>query len=317
MTSPRNERGQAFVLTVVLMTVLLGMTALVLDVGSWFRAKRQLQATADAAALAGAQALPDDPGTAQAWALDYANKNGGGVLGNDVTISGVYGPNDTINVVARRTSPGFFSSIFGIDSVDEKASAKARVGIPAAARYVAPIVVNSLNPQLQCDPKPCSGPAQIQLLNLHNPGSGNAAGAFALLDLIQNDGGSVGDSTMANWMANGYSDLMNLGTYDSVPSVMFNGNGFSSALRNQAGSGHIILFPVYDGSIPIPISGGGSTAKFKIIGWVGFRIDSVDAGGNNGVLNGEFVSYLGHGLLPANGGNGSTNFGYRVIQLIE
>jgi putative Flp pilus-assembly TadE/G-like protein len=317
MTSPSNERGQAFVLTVVLMTVLLGMTALVLDVGSWFRTKRQLQATADAAALAGAQALPDDPGTAQTWALDYANKNGGGVLGNDVTISGVNGPNDTIGVVARRTSPGFFSSIFGVDSVDEKASAKARVGLPEAARYVAPIVVNSLNPQLQCDPPPCSGPADITLMDLHQPGSGNAAGAFALLDLIKGDNGSVGDNTMAAWMANGYNALMPLGDYDSVPSVMYNGHDFSQALQNQAGSGHIILFPVYDGSIPIPIKGGGSTAKFDIIGWVGFRIDSVDAHGNSGVLHGEFVSYLGHGLLPASGGNGSTNFGYRVIQLIE
>jgi Putative Flp pilus-assembly TadE/G-like len=316
MTSPRSERGQAFVLTVVLLTVLVGMTALVLDVGSWFRTKRQLQATADAAALAGAQALPQDPGTAQAWALDYADKNGGGVLGTDITISGANGPNDTIDVVARKTSPGFFSSIFGIDSVAEKAGAKARVGIPSAARYVAPIVVNSLNPQLQCDPKPCSGPAQIQLINLHNPGSGNAAGAFALLDLIQDDTGSVGDSTMADWMANGDSDLMPLGNYESVPSVMFNGSGFSAALRAQAGSGHIILFPVYDGTKPIPISGGGSTATFDIIGWVGFRIDSVDAGGSSGVLNGEFVSYLGKGLVPASG-NGSTNFGYRVIQLIE
>jgi hypothetical protein len=261
--------------------------------------------------------LPADPGTAQSWALDYADKNGGGVLGNDVTISSSYLANDTIKVTARKNSPGFFSSIFGIDTVAEQASAKARTGIPAAARYVAPIAVNSLNPQLQCSPPPCAGPADISLINLHDPGSGNAAGAWALLDLIQGDTGSVGDSTMADWMANGYNDLMPLGNYDSVPSVMYNGNAFRSALRNQAGSGHIILFPVYDGSRPIPVQGGGSTGRFDIIGWVGFRIDSVDAGGNSGVLHGEFVSYLGHGLLPSNGGNGSTNFGYRVVQLIE
>src|SRR5262249_16223634 len=160
----------------------------------------------------------------------------------------------------------FFSSIFGIDSVDEKASAKARVGIPAAARYVAPIVVNSLNPQLQCDPKPCSGPADITLMDLHTPGSANAAGAFPLLDLVQGDNGSVGDPIMADWMANGFQGLMPLGTYQSVPSVKYNGNGFRTALQNQAGSGHIILFPVYDGSKKIPILNGGSNAEFTIIG---------------------------------------------------
>ena len=49
MSRTPNERGQVIVLTVIAMTVLLGMSALVLDVGAWFRTKRQLQATADAA----------------------------------------------------------------------------------------------------------------------------------------------------------------------------------------------------------------------------------------------------------------------------
>src|SRR2546430_16840192 len=81
MSRTRNERGQVIVLTVMALTVLLGMSALVLDVGAWFHSKRQLQATADASALAGAQMLPDTPGTAISTALDYANKNGGGVGG--------------------------------------------------------------------------------------------------------------------------------------------------------------------------------------------------------------------------------------------
>ena len=33
-----NERGQSMVLTVVFMVVLLGFAALVIDVGSWYRA---------------------------------------------------------------------------------------------------------------------------------------------------------------------------------------------------------------------------------------------------------------------------------------
>jgi uncharacterized membrane protein len=60
----RDQEGQAFVLTYVCLAVLLGMSALVLDVGAWYQAQRQLQASVDAAALAGAQAMPDDPGAA-------------------------------------------------------------------------------------------------------------------------------------------------------------------------------------------------------------------------------------------------------------
>src|SRR5687767_4555830 len=80
MKSRKNESGQAVVLTTVALVVLLGMAAFVLDVGNWFRTDRRLQGTADAAALAGAQMLPADPGGAKATALEYANKNGGDVL---------------------------------------------------------------------------------------------------------------------------------------------------------------------------------------------------------------------------------------------
>ena len=44
MNLKRDQRGQAFVVTVLMIASLLGLTALVLDVGSWFRAHRQLQA---------------------------------------------------------------------------------------------------------------------------------------------------------------------------------------------------------------------------------------------------------------------------------
>jgi uncharacterized membrane protein len=64
------------VLNIFALTVLLGIAALAIDVSSWYQTKRHDQAVADAAALAGAQALPDDPAQATTLALGYANKNG-------------------------------------------------------------------------------------------------------------------------------------------------------------------------------------------------------------------------------------------------
>ncbi len=58
----RGESGQALVFVVVVLFVLVGMAALVIDGGSWYRAQRQLQRAADAAALAGAQELPNGVG---------------------------------------------------------------------------------------------------------------------------------------------------------------------------------------------------------------------------------------------------------------
>ena len=54
----RDERGQAIVLMTVSLVVILGMAALVLDVGNWFHTKRRLQGTADAAALDNRRKIP-------------------------------------------------------------------------------------------------------------------------------------------------------------------------------------------------------------------------------------------------------------------
>ena len=56
---PQQERGQVIVLVVVMLIVMLGFAALVIDVGYAYYAHRSLQASTDAAALAGAQELPD------------------------------------------------------------------------------------------------------------------------------------------------------------------------------------------------------------------------------------------------------------------
>jgi len=54
-----DERGQTLVIAVIFLTVLLAMAGVALDVGHAYLVQRQLQAGVDAAALAGAQELPD------------------------------------------------------------------------------------------------------------------------------------------------------------------------------------------------------------------------------------------------------------------
>ena len=102
----RSERGQSLVLTTFFVAALLGMAALVIDLGTWFRSQRDLQAVADAAALAGAQGLPDG-GQASAYANQYTNKNGAN--GPTVTFPSA----DKIKVSPQRPAPGFFARVFG------------------------------------------------------------------------------------------------------------------------------------------------------------------------------------------------------------
>ena len=102
----KRENGQAMVLTVLFLAGLLGMAALVLDVGSWFREKRQLQLTADASALAGAQALPGSPANATSLAIQYSQTNGRPVTANDVAITSDLSSNDSITVDAKSSRTG-------------------------------------------------------------------------------------------------------------------------------------------------------------------------------------------------------------------
>ena len=70
----RGERGQILPLVVIALVALLGIAAFAIDVGYAYYAKRQLQSATDAAALAGAQDLPNAP-TAIATATSYAAAN--------------------------------------------------------------------------------------------------------------------------------------------------------------------------------------------------------------------------------------------------
>jgi putative Flp pilus-assembly TadE/G-like protein len=305
MNVKRNQSGQAFVLTVLMITALLGLAALVLDVGSWFRAHRSLQATADAAALAGAQELPQNPGTATSLANDYASKNQTGLTGVSVNLSMTYVSNDTIQVHVEKPAEGVFSKVFGINSVDEGASATARTAGMAQAKYVAPIVVKNTHPMLAGSGCPCFGTGNPTTLPLDKAG---APGAFDLINLDGTKGG-IGPGTLADWMLRGYQDYLGLGEYYSDPGAKFNSSQMEDALNQRIGTE--ILFPVYD-----KLTGNGSNAQYNVIGWVGFHLTGYSISGK-GSLSGYFTQVVWTGLQATSAGGGGPNFGARAVQLVD
>jgi hypothetical protein len=303
----QEEKGQALVLTVVCLGVMLGMAALVLDVGAWFRADRHLQATADAAALAGAQLLPTDVGGAKAEALNYANKNGGNVKSGDITVSTLYSPNDLISVKASKTDPGFFSKVLGIDTVEINAHAKARVDSPASARYVAPMVVSCDHPLIKnCDGK---GKPKFGVPTSMDYDKMGAPGAFGMLNL-SGKSGTPGSSEEAEWILRGFDKYLDIGLYKSDPGAKFSSTNIRDALDARIGT--VLLFPVFK-----TLTGEGSSAEYDIIGWIGFKLTSFTVKGNSATLNGYFTEFIAHGILASKGPGVPPTFGVRTVQLIE
>ena len=306
MSIRHDERGQSVVIFVVFLVALLGMAAVVLDVGSWYREHRAAQATADAAALAGAQSLPIDPSNAAQLALDYANKNGGGLAPSDITISSTKTPNDTISVKVHRGAPGFFSQIFGISTVKIQTKASARTFVPGEAKYLAPIVVRNTHPMLNNCAGPCFGVAYPTTLPLDKSG---APGGFNLIDLDNDSTGTVGASTLADWITNGYGGYLDLREYYSDPGAKWNNSSIQGALNARIGTE--LLFPVFD-----VLQGTGSNAEYRVIAWVGFHLTAkVAASGTTGSISGYFTRIIWQGLEAT--GGGPPDLGVRTVILTD
>ncbi len=317
----RASHGQATVLTVVFLAVLLGMAALVLDVGSWYRAKRSAQSAADATALAAAQGLPNASTVkATSFAQEYASKNGGIGTGG-LTFSTKLYSNDTVVVTVKRTAPGFFAKLFGRSSVSVNATAVARSEPVVAARGVAPITVHYKQPLLHCtggganitcDPEfGPEHPMTLTLEDLHGSGGGSGAGAFGLINLDQNSGGNIGAEILADWLLHGYPDELPLGKYNSAPSANFNNSQFDSVMQQMVDTHTELLFPVYR-----VLKGPGANAMYEVIGWVGFVPTSFNPTGSNSTIDGYFQEYIAAGI-QAGGGKNPPNLGAHKVELID
>ena len=303
LTRIRCDSGQALVLVAVALPAFVGLAALVVDGGSWYRAQRQLQTAADAAALAGAQELPTRQSEALSIALDFAERNYSGIPAPSVTFPDA----GTIDIAASATAPGFFARIYGsaFDEVDIGTHAQARVLAPSKLKDVAPIAVHRDRACIVTDPSCFGQPVTLSFDELDVTKS-----KFGLLDLDRDGNEGAGD--MKDWLANGYTDHLPIGV--EYPDASGNKNGIKEGLEDAADEERVLLFPVFDSA---------SATGFHVIGWAAFVIDEVvswngnEAPGNH-VLIGHYVTFIATDLAagetlpdPAN------DFGVHVITLTK
>ena len=126
--SSTGQRGQALLLFVLALGVLLGFTAMTIDVGMFYHDRRHLQNTADAAALAGVAELPKNPIKAQKKATDWAANNG--VPSSQIKTIQVRttdAPNDTLYVELEKEFSWVFGRALGQGTDPVSASAAAQI----------------------------------------------------------------------------------------------------------------------------------------------------------------------------------------------
>lgn len=110
----KDESGQALVIVAASVIVLMGVTAFSVDMGMAYNAKAELQAAADAAALAGAQDLPNASLAAET-ANSYVDLNYDDV--DKVVVTTPYKLNPKqIEVTCEKTFEYMFAKVLGFDS---------------------------------------------------------------------------------------------------------------------------------------------------------------------------------------------------------
>ena len=292
------------------------MAAMVVDVGSWYRADRKLQANADAAALAGAQELPANTAAAEASALEYAETNDGGLEAKGVKFRTTVLSNDTIEVNADRPAPGFFAQLFGRGSVDVRAKAAARTGVLGSAIGAAPIAVDWQHEMLHCTPpESCWGryedgtfvPGTMTTIDFFKTGPG----AFRLVNIDSSYGGA-GLQDIGDWIRTGYLDEADVEQwYYSDPGIKPNSLHVKDALDYRLADEPDLLLPVYNA-----VEAQGAGFKYYVIGFAVFHVTSWDIhGSKDSRINGYFMDMVWAGV-PASSG-GAASFGARAVELIE
>jgi Putative Flp pilus-assembly TadE/G-like len=300
LTRIRCDSGQAFVFVAFTLMVLVGMAALVIDGGSWYRAQRHLQTAADSAALAGAQELPTRQTQARIVALDFAQRNYAGIPAPTVTFPDA----GTIDVAASATAPGVFARIYGaaFNEVDIGAQAQARLFAPSKLKDVAPIGVAKDKACIVTNPS-CYGQPKTLTFDEDDV----TKSKFGLLSLDRQ--GTVGAATLKSWIEDGYTDYLPVNT--DYPPVNGDKNGIKKQLEDAADEQRTMLFPVFDTA--------SASTGFHVVGWAAFVIDEVVKwSGSKHELKGHYVTFIATDLAAGNPITDLSNdFGVHVITLTK
>ncbi len=121
----RSDSGQTTAIVVVFIVAVLGFAAVVMDGGSYLLQRRNLQGSADAAAMAAIREIPAS-GSPETTAEDYilTHNSGDGVTASGINVD--VGA-DSVDVTVSKGGGGEFLELFGRDAPEISATASASV----------------------------------------------------------------------------------------------------------------------------------------------------------------------------------------------
>lgn len=305
----KKERGSVIVLVTLALTALLGLCAIVTDVGLLYVQKAHLQNSVDAAALAGVQKLPNDVGQAEQIARDYASRNG--VSDVNVTFEA-----DDAKIIVQATQrvPTHFARIWGITEEQISVSARAMMVPPVGLFGAVPLSVQKQD--LVYGQKYVlkyggrSVDSDLYLADdknnkiKKNVDESATSGWYGALELT-----GPGAKTYQEDLADGYQGTLRVGQILSVKHGIMSGPtsaGINERLDRDSIPKNSIEY--YESDAPqivyIPIvkiisENGQAIQEVQIIGFAAFFLEGVAGNGNDSEVTGWFIPTIASNQISA------------------
>lgn len=333
----KKKNGQAILLTAVMLPVLLGMIALVTDVGFMYLTKSELQTAADQGALAGCYDLSGaNPSTSNAKTdgESYAKKAPG--KGTDTVLATVtykVGGTQSVKVDTSRSINLFFAPLFGLDSSTITATATAQVFAASSIPPGAPPFVIEAPKNIVWEGGP-NGDSYSQRFYMKKTPDKSKPLEFTYVDNVFKKPTSFND--YLKLLSDGYSKEVDLDTtlYHIAPATAgkTSVDSFASRIETdkntnpvlaKVGDDRLMLIPIVEKLPTITKEWTYSTDGMDIVGFIGFWFESINKGKlyngnyyNDFVVTGRFVRVA----LPPGSGvvvPGQQYYGTQSIRLVK
>jgi hypothetical protein len=297
-----SEGGAVIVFFVAILTVLLGITAFVVDIGFLKWQERHLQNTADAASLAGAREYIDGTPTLvniKKIVDEYVLLNGVIVTEvESVTLNNVDSPNNnTVTVVLKGKRQLFFGKIFGYHDSSIRVKATAIAAPISGISGLIPFTITEAR---------FTSLSQGQLFHLYKEIDGSA-GNWGTINF--EPPGSAGQKKLKEWTENGYDGVINIGDNISTsPGAGLNSSNWDSIVEKRADNGDILIIPIVTS-----ISPSGTSTPMPVIGFAALSLTKIVGQGSKIELHATFIDTIEIGEVDPT----APGFKLQGLRLIE
>ncbi|PEQ95934.1 hypothetical protein CN481_02900 [Bacillus sp. AFS006103] len=312
----KNQQGASMVFVAVILIIICGISAVVVDVGTVYVKKGNLQKTLDASVLAGASELMAGDSKAVSTAISIADKNKLTLTASDIKTG-----SDYISIKKTVNASLTFARMFGVESIAVPAFAKAQFKSGfVGGEGIVPVAIPA-------DKLPKSGESGYPYpefpMNFESGNGNNSSisGNFGFLSI-----GGNGGNVLYNNIFNGVNLEVSENMYEYTKTGFSWGNvrdGFNDRIIRDASKSYCSNYDTADSScsrviiVPIVESFTDINGKtmVKITGFASIWISSIDEKGNPKRVNARYIETITFGEFGDPGD--ANNYHVLGVSLVE